>query len=158
MQDESEHRAAVQALLERAPRDISSEQLTDLFEEAFAVLWSRADRILGDVTLTAITDRVLFAAAERFPAAGLLEIEANGIRWSRLRERAPAFDRDQLAEALGFVLVEFLRVLGSLTAEILTPTLHRALAGVGPARRASEEGTDDQESTHARDRGEESKS
>jgi len=49
--------------------------------------------------------------------------------------------REQLTEGMQFFLVELLTVLGSLTAEILTPALHEALtavtAGRAPAARSS---------------------
>lgn len=157
MEEESNHAAVVRALLERARPNSSAADVTDLFEEAFGALWSRADQPLGDVTLTAITDRVLFAAAERFPMLAVLESEVGGVRCSRLRERAPTVDRDELAEALGFVLVEFLRVLGVLTAEVLTPSLHRCLAGIAPAKPGLAEEAHDEGGAHARGRDEESK-
>jgi hypothetical protein len=118
--------------MERAATGLSPQRLLRLFEQGFATVWQRAHQTLGDVTLTAIVDRVLYGAAAQFPFLSALKIEAAGISWQELRERAGSLHRDQLADGLRLVLVEFLTVLGSLTAEILTPALHSELSKVAP--------------------------
>ena len=94
-------------------------------------MWLRAHQTLGDVTLTAITDRVLYVAAEQHSLISALRIETSGLRCQELYERAPSLRPDQLEAGVRFVLVEFLTVLGNLTAEILTPALHAELSNVG---------------------------
>ena len=42
-------------------------------------LWNRANLTLGEVTLTAIVDRVLYSAAEQFPPFESLKVEPAGI-------------------------------------------------------------------------------
>lgn len=118
--------------MERAAKDLPPERLIQVFELGFAALWRRAHQTLGDVTLVAIVDRVLFTAAERFPDFGLLKIEADRLQCEELRERARSLEHDHLAAGIRFVLVEFLTVLGNLTAEILTPALHSELSNVAP--------------------------
>jgi hypothetical protein len=103
------------------------------FDQGFAALWRRAHLTLGDVTLTAIVGRVLYVAAEEHPFLSALTVDPGGLRCQELHERAVDLPPDRLAEALRFVLVEFLTVLGSLTAEILTPALHAELASIAPA-------------------------
>ncbi len=58
----------------------------------------------------------------------------------------------QLRAAVRFVLVEFLSVLGVLTAEILTPALHAELARLAdkPARAAADAGGQTQQPTKPR--------
>ena len=90
------------------------------------VLWQRSQLTLGDVTLTAIVDRVLHLAGEQFPALGSVALSEAGLSW---REPPAGADPARLAEGIRFVLVEFLTVLGNLTAEILTPALHAELSG-----------------------------
>jgi hypothetical protein len=54
-----------------------------------------------------------------------------------LREHASTLRAHELLEALRFLLLELLRVLGVLTANVLTPWLHAELAKVAleePAR------------------------
>jgi hypothetical protein len=134
----SEHARAVHAWMERAA-GLPTEALLRAFEAGFAALWHRADRTLGDVTLAAIMDRVLVTAADRYPVLAALEIGPTGIRWQPLRERAGDVQRDELSDGLCFVMVEFLTVLGNLTAEILTSALHAELARVGNATSSGEE-------------------
>ena len=94
---------------------------------AFGVLWSRAHRTLGDVTLTAIADRVLYVASEQFPAFSTLTLDAAGPTWDQFRQQVASVPEDELMRGARFVLVEFLSVLGNLTAEVLTPPLHAEL-------------------------------
>ncbi len=49
-----------------------------------------------------------------------------------LRESLGVIPPEELTGAIRFVLVEFLSVIGHLTAEILTPALHAQLAASRP--------------------------
>jgi len=127
--DENDHRARVDAWMERAAK-APPERLFDAFEHTFGAMWRRARVTLGDVTLMAILDRVLYTAAERFPLLTPLEVDATGLRSDKFRQRAGSLHPDQLREGIRFILVEFLTVLGNLTAEVLTPALHSELARI----------------------------
>jgi hypothetical protein len=127
--------------MERVTKGLPSDQLAQAFEQAFSALWRRAHQTLGDVTLAAIVDRVLYTGAERFPVLGELKVEGTGLRWAELRQKAHGVPRAELADAIRFVLVEFLTVLGNLTADILTPALHaelRKVASRGEAAAATD--------------------
>jgi hypothetical protein len=124
---ETDHHVAVTAWLQRATRGRSVDHLIQAFESAFAALWQRSFLVLGEVTLTAIVERVLHTATEQFPGLAVLEVDATGLRCQALRSLTHA-QRDQLGEAIRFVLTEFLTVLGNLTGEILSPALHQELA------------------------------
>jgi len=137
--DENDHRARVDAWMERATKEAPPERLFDAFESAFGAMWRRARVTLGDVTLTAILDRVLYTAAERFPSLSSLEMDATGLRTDKFRQGAGGLQRDQLGEGIRFILVEFLTVLGNLTAELLTPALHAELAKVAKGAVRGEE-------------------
>jgi hypothetical protein len=128
MADDYDHGACVDAWMDRVTRDSPPERLIREFEHGFAALWRRAQQTLGDVTLTAILERVLYTSAERFPVLASLKIEATGIQSHGLHERAESMHHDELAQGIRFVLVEFLTVIGTLTAEILTPALHAELS------------------------------
>jgi hypothetical protein len=131
--DENQHTRRVTEWLGQAANSLSTEQLVDLFEQAMIALWNRAHVTLGTVTLAAIVDRVLYTATEKFPLFESLKIGTDGVDFGGLREREPAtaMSNSQLAEGFSFVLVEFLSVVGNLTAEILTPALHAELSKVG---------------------------
>jgi len=114
------------------------------YHQAFGAIRERAHRTLGDVTLTAIVDRVLLEAAERFPMLTALTLNATRLRDEDLQERAVHFGQGHLEEAIRFVLVELLRVLGHLTAEVLTPRCTRSWRSLGrqhdPERNGAEGG------------------
>ena len=140
MSDESEHEASVIAWMDGVTKDLPTEGLVEVFERGFGALWRRAHETLGTVTLTAILDRVLFTATEQFPFLARITIGRDGLACEDLRERAPDLLREDVARAARFVLIEFLTVLGRLTAEILTPALHAELAKVAPGRKSPGDG------------------
>lgn len=127
MIDGSEHSKRVDAWLQGAPRDLAIEQLLRRFELAFSAILGRAHQTLGEVTLTAIVDRVLYVAAETYPVVSALEVEGSAVSCIKLLERTRGLPSEDVVTAVRFVLVEFFSVLGSLTAEILTPALHAEL-------------------------------
>jgi len=130
MMPKTDHQNFVSAWLEREEMDPPGEDLLPLFSRGFDAMWRRAHVTLGDVTLTAIADRVLYTATERFPLLSKIKVEAAGLQLQALREQAVRLPPAQLTAGLRFILVEFLTVLGNLTAEILTPALHRELWSV----------------------------
>lgn len=127
MADENEHAACVDAWLERTAKGASVEQLVAAFEAAFTALWRRAHQTLGDVTLGAIADRVLYVAAEEHPITSALELDATGVSWGAFRQHATALPADQLIGSVRFVLLEFLTVLGKLTGEVMSGPLRAEL-------------------------------
>jgi hypothetical protein len=129
--DERQHEACVEAWLEQSAQDHAPEALLRLFEAALGKLWARTTITLGEVTLTAIADRVLYNASETFPLFSSLKVEAIGrVSFHELRQRAGSVSSSELMAGIRFVLVELLTVLGRLTAEILTPELHAELSSV----------------------------
>jgi hypothetical protein len=127
MVDTHEHGACVNAWMCRAAKGLPPERLLQVFEQGFATLWGRANRTLGDVTLMAIVDRALCVATEHYPFLAGVQVEATGLRCHEIRKHIGSLPRDEIEKAVRFVLVEFLTVLGNLTAEILTPALHAEL-------------------------------
>jgi hypothetical protein len=106
----------------------SAERLAEALELAFALLWRRALRLLGEVTLTAIAERVLHSSIEKFPVLAPLEVKlGSGLQCQEFRAQARRMSEATLAPAVEFLLVEFLAVLGTLTAEILSQALHEVL-------------------------------
>ncbi|WP_437941968.1 hypothetical protein [Sorangium sp. So ce341] len=130
MRHANDHSACVDAWMERVAQGLPPDRFVQLFERAFSALWRRAHATLGEVTLGAIVDRVLYYASERYPILSPLEVDSAGLDCAELQALAGGLARDQLAEGLRFILVEFLTVLGNLTAEILTPALHGELSKV----------------------------
>jgi hypothetical protein len=156
--ERARHTACVDAWLERSGKDLSPELRLRLFETALGALWARTATTLGEVTLTAITERVLHNATETFPFLTSLKIEPDGgLLFSELHARLGAVPPAQLTQGIRFVLVELFTVLGHLTAEILTPELHAELARVAlPAASRAQKGAPsraaDREDTERKDR------
>lgn len=128
------HVTCVNTWLDRAKR-LPPLHLLDAFQAAFDALWARAHRSLGDVTLTAIVDRVLCSASDAFPELGAMQAEPGRLPFRQFRAHAGRLPPQERADAIRFVLVELLTVLGNLTAEILTPALHSALSNVSLSKK-----------------------
>jgi len=128
--DGRDHTNQVNTWMAQAANGLSSKQLLQLFEQAVGALWDRAYVTLGGITLTAIMDRVLYSAGEKFPPFESLKVEPTGIDYRKLHERREVLNERELAEGIRFVIAEFIVVIGSLTAEILTPALHAQLSKV----------------------------
>jgi hypothetical protein len=139
--DEAAHVACVEAWLNREGKTLAPAQLVTLFERALSALWQRAEVTLGQVTLTAIVDRVLYTASETYPFLSALRVEETGIGFGEFREQGALVTN--LPEVVRFVLVEFLTVLGHLTDDILTPALHAELSKVALAGPGIVRGHDD---------------
>jgi hypothetical protein len=131
MADDSVHIKYVRDWMRPASR-LSPDQLAELFEKALSALWQRSYSALGDITVAAIVDRVLYNATEQYPILGSLKLGAKGVDFTEFREQAGSLSAGELWEAMQFVLVELLTVVGNLTAEILTPALHSELSSVSP--------------------------
>jgi hypothetical protein len=128
MLDQGGHATCVDTWLSRSGNDLSRDDRLRLFRVALDALWVRARTTLGEVTLTAITERVLYNASERFPFLSSLKVEpGRGPQSRELADRLGAIDASELVRGVRFILVEFLTVIGNLTAEILTPELHEEL-------------------------------
>ncbi|HMJ12462.1 MAG TPA: hypothetical protein VK524_13650 [Polyangiaceae bacterium] len=107
---------------------LPSEALLQAWERAFGALWQRTHQTLGEVTLTAILDRVLRRSAKRYPRLACLQAVATGISCKELSAQAGDVSREELVESVRYAMLEFLTVLGNLTAGILTEALHATLA------------------------------
>src|SRR6476661_7289565 len=105
MSDSSEHAAYVNTWVERLPGSLAPDQLVSAFEQGFGVLWRRSERTLGDVTVSAIADRVLDDVSAEVPLLAVLKVEHRvGIQFGELRRRVRAEDVDQIREGMRAVL------------------------------------------------------
>jgi hypothetical protein len=130
MPERNIHNDIVRAWRDGRAGPLSQQGLVDLYEHALDALWSRAHQSLGEITLMAIMERVLHSGAERFPHLAALKVETSGVHFAELRQTAQSLDVALLDESLEGLVVELLRVFGTLTGEILTPGLHAALRKV----------------------------
>jgi hypothetical protein len=126
------HSAAVDAWIEGVIDGADAGDVVELFRVAIETLWMRAVTTLGSVTLIAIAERVLATATRQHAFLAAINPRPNGdARWKQqLRDRLGQVPRQELIEGLRFGFVEFLTVIGRLTAEILSSDLHAALLEV----------------------------
>ena len=129
MADDNIHIRCVIEWTKHASR-VSPEELAGLFEKAMTVLWHRTYSALGDITVAAIVERVLYNATEKYSVLSSLKLDPSGVDFAEFRRQAGSINERELKEAIQFVLVELLTVVGNLTAEILTPSLHSELSSV----------------------------
>jgi hypothetical protein len=128
--ERSKHQACVDAWLGQRAKGLAPEAVLDLFNQGSAALWTRSRTTLGEITLTAIAERVVLVSVERHPFLAPLVIEqSTGIQAPHTCA-AEAGALGRLQAGLRFVLVELLTVMGNLTAEILTGELHAELSSV----------------------------
>ncbi len=136
--DPGNHSTLVDAWLERVSHEPSLEATVRAFEVALSAMWTRTNLTLGEVTLTAIAERVVHNAARRFPFFSSLTVDATrGIQCGALRERLGPQHAAQLIDGMRFILIELLTVIGNLTADILTPGLHQELSKLTVAKTRS---------------------
>ena len=134
---------SVDSWLERVGSKVSVKALLRLFDQAMDALWKRANPVLGEVTIAAIVDRVLWNSAEHYAFLSPLKLGSAGISSAGLKERASTLDVPHLKEGLRFTLVEFLTVIGALTGDILTPPLQEELLKLPkPGRESAPPGKD----------------
>jgi hypothetical protein len=126
--EHSEHAAHVDTWIERLPNHLAPEQMVSAFEQGFTALWRRSARTLGDVTVSAIVDRGLNDVAATFPLLRALKVENGvGVQFGELRRNIRPEHVDQLRQGMRSMLIQLLTIMGTLTADILTPALHAEL-------------------------------
>jgi hypothetical protein len=128
MPEQTEHAVQVLAWLDTATAGLPPAELVALFEIVLARLWRCASRTLGEVTLVAVADRVVFSSVERFPVLTGLVVGRDGVSFDGMKAHAAEHRVEALRPAMQVVLVELLTLLGKLTGEILTRSMHQELA------------------------------
>ena len=118
---------SVDSWLERIGSQVSATSLLRLFDQAMDAVWARANPVLGEITIGAIADRVIWKSVEHYDFLSSLKLGKTGISSAGLENQASTVEVPLLREGLRFTLVEFLTVIGTLTGDILTPPLQAEL-------------------------------
>lgn len=129
---EKTHTEVVNAWLERAGKDASTDDLLGLFEKAWGALWRRSVSAVGEIVLESLGERIRAAGVDRYPFLSPLQLNTGEVACTALAGSSSAVEQPRLQEALGFLLVEFLTVIGDLTDQVLTPGLHAELSRLTP--------------------------
>ena len=121
------HRELVERWISQNFENLAPDQQTELFENAFEVIIQRTLKTLSSVTLQVVLDRVLYQGREKFPLLADIKIEAAAFKFEPLTRNLKSYNFETVFEALSYLLVELLGVIGTLTADILTEPLHKEL-------------------------------
>ena len=120
------HDRCVRAWLARhGVRNAYDDRMATFLIVGLRTIWERSRPSLGAVMLTAIFERVINVAQRRHA-----ELTRVGLRVhdrSSIEMLTPAAFTPETSSAVPFTLAELLDVLDRLTAQTLTPVLHRAL-------------------------------
>lgn len=112
---------------EKAANELSPRQNSLFLEKALHIVIQRALQTLSPVTLMVVLDRVLHQSAEKFPVLSKVKIDDNNFNFNDLLHNDENHvSKDELA-ALRYLLVELLKVLGRITADVLTAPLREEL-------------------------------
>lgn len=123
------HSVLVSTWEQRSASGLTLIERVRLFEKGILLVEQRASQTLSRITLLVILDRVLQKSTEQFPILSSINIEPNSLSF----DLDPKFETQKLnhlIEALRFLLIELLTILGRITADILTTPLHSELLKV----------------------------
>jgi hypothetical protein len=129
LQSSDMHSKLVKIWEEKSAAELTQLQHLRLLELGILTLEQTASRTLSNVTLLVIIDRVIRQCIPKHPVLSYISLESNSLSF----ENRPEIDSSkalELMEALRFLLIELLTVLGRITAEILTKALHYELLKV----------------------------
>jgi len=124
-----DHAALVEDWVKQREAGLSSERLRMLFDHGLNAVVRRANQTLGEITLTAIVDRVLYEGKKSYPWLDRVEVKTLGVSLKGINVNA--LPKDELRFGLRLFLISLINLLGYLTAETLTPPLYDELQKVG---------------------------
>ena len=88
-------------------------------------------------------ERVILNARDHFPWLPAIPVVNNTIDVSFFHAQRSLYHAADVKKALRFIITEFMAINGNMTAETLSPAMHKALAKVrakGPPRRSRKKG------------------
>jgi hypothetical protein len=118
------HSKTVEDWFEVQAKKLPSQEQFLLLEKAIHAIEERASSTLSSITMTVILDRVLYQSQQEFPILKNAKMDESLLDFTAVdKTGAP----EKFIEALIYLLVELLRVLARLTANIITTPLHNEL-------------------------------
>lgn len=123
------HSAFVQTWENNTNTGLSKVNRARLFEQAIHAVEKRSCLTLSNITLLVILDRVLHNCTDIYPMLSEVSLDAHSLNFQKL-QNLDDHELDDFIEALRYLLIELLRVLARITADILTIPLHNELLKV----------------------------
>lgn len=108
---------------------IKQEQHIKLIEKAIKVVEARSLHTLSSITYSVIVDRVIHQSSKKYPLLLKTNLKSGSFNFKEVHQDN-SHSRQMVLEALRFLLLELLRILGRITAEILTTPLHQEILKV----------------------------
>lgn len=124
------HKDFVNLWEEKNVQGLRAEQIIKIYGSAILAVERRCLDTLSSVTVQVVLDRVLHEGLVKFPLLSNVTIEPMGLNLSGLNQNNGNFKLEEISDALRYLLVEFLTVIGNITSEVLTVPLHKELMEV----------------------------
>ncbi len=101
--------------------------LIDEFEALLNTLLNSIRHSVGETTLSAVADRVLYNSSGHHPMLMKIHVRGPGFDFSKLREDSAIKDLKLIKNAFHYFITELLFVIGKLSGGSLSPRLHSVL-------------------------------
>lgn len=124
------HQELVTLWEEKNTKGLQDEQLIHLYGAGFDAIEKRCLATLSNVTINVVLDRILHEGIEKYPVLKGVILKSSGISLKAFNEKNKYFKTEELIEALSYLLVELLTVIGNITSDVLTSSLHKELINV----------------------------
>jgi hypothetical protein len=111
-------------------KGVSASNRVKLFVDAIKAIERRSLATLSNVTMMVVEDRAVHESKTKFPVLSELKIGYDGIDFTELLKSNNGNQSELICNALRFLLIELLNVVGNITADILTAPLHQELMTV----------------------------
>lgn len=126
------HKEQVKLWEERNAPDLRDEQIIKIFENAILTVERRCLVTLSNITVQVVLDRVLHEGHLKYPPLSFITVELEGLNFSGLNHHSENYKIEEMKDALRYLLIEFLTVIGNITSDVLTLPLHKELMEVTP--------------------------
>ncbi len=124
------HSRAVALWIENAllpDNELSSHVLVEEFEVLINSLMNTIRMSVGETTITAVADRVLYNSSEHYPVLMKIQLRDHGFDFTKMCDDASLKDLDEIKNAFHYFATELLFIIGKLSGGSLTPGLHAVL-------------------------------
>lgn len=124
------HKDLVNLWEEENIKGLRAEQIIKIFECAILAVERRCLDTLSSITVQVVLDRILHKGFEKFPILSTVTVGPTGLNLSSLNHKSENYNTEEIIEALRYLLVGFLTIIGNITSEVLTSPLHKELMKV----------------------------
>lgn len=121
------HKEQILLWEEKNLKNLESKELVELYANAFNAMEKRCLATLSTVTVQVVKERILHISFEKFPLLSSVKLEATQLNFKILIQNCENYNIEELKDALRFLLVEFLSVIGNITSGVLSEALYKQL-------------------------------